>query len=339
MKEAILYEPGENLNVSCHLCPHDCVIKTGGTGVCGVRKNAGGTLFSMNYGKVVAIHNDPVEKKPLFHFLPGSRTLSFAAAGCNLRCMHCQNWSISQWPRDKKGWVELPGDDVPAVNIAEAAAEAGSASISYTYTEPTIYIEYALDVMKEAKKRGLKNIFVTNGYMSGGCVQMISPLLDAANVDLKSSSDEFYKNICGGRVGPVMETIKLLWKAGVWVEVTTLLIPGRNDSNEDIQTVADFLAGISKDIPWHVSMFHPDYKLTDAPRTPAETLIKAMKIGKKAGLKFVYAGNILMEGCEDTRCPKCGKTVVERSGFSVVKNELSGGRCPQCKNEIPGRWQ
>jgi pyruvate formate lyase activating enzyme len=284
------------------------------------------------------MNNDPIEKKPLFHFFPGSRSLSIAAAGCNLRCDHCQNWSISQWPRDKTGWSILPGEDALPGDVAKAAKKAGSKSISYTYTEPTIYLEYALDVMKEARPLGLLNVFVTNGFMTPETIGLLTPFLDAANVDLKSSSDDFYKDVCGGRVEPVKEAISLLWKSGVWIEVTTLVIPDRNDSDEDLAGVAEFLAGLSRDIPWHISAFHPDYKLSDVQATPPGSIYKAIAIGKKAGLRFVYAGNMPGEDGENTFCPSCGKPVLERYGFRVSASAIRGGACMACGAILPGRW-
>jgi pyruvate formate lyase activating enzyme len=338
VKEAVLYDRTGDGAVKCRVCPHACVIKEGALGVCRVRRNEGGTLYSLNYGKPVTLNNDPIEKKPLFHFLPGTRSLSLAAVGCNLTCDHCQNWSISQWPRDREGWTRLPGDEVRPAVIAEEAVEACSSSISYTYTEPTVYLEFALDVMSEARARGLKNVFVTNGYMSQESAEAAASLLDAANVDLKSSSDEFYKKTCGGRVGPVMETIGRLHAAGVWVEVTTLVIPGHNDSEIDLRTVAGFLASTSPDIPWHVSAFHPDYRLTNAQRTPVHAINAAMRYGREAGLRFVYAGNVPGNAGENTVCPYCGDTLIERRGFKILSNRLHGGRCESCGKAIPGHW-
>ncbi|MBI5529540.1 MAG: AmmeMemoRadiSam system radical SAM enzyme [Deltaproteobacteria bacterium] len=334
----MLWQPAAAGAVKCGLCPHRCVIKEGRRGVCMVRENRGGVLFALNYGRVIALHVDPIEKKPLFHYLPGSTSLSLAATGCNLLCRHCQNASISQWPREHAERADLPGDDLGPDEVIALAREHHCASISYTYTEPTIFAEYALDVVKPARETGIGNVFVTNGYMTPEFVALASPILDAANVDLKSSSDEFYKKICGARVGPVKEAISLLHRAGVLVEVTTLVIPGYNDSDKDLRGVAAFLAGLSPDIPWHVSRFHPDYRLLDAGPTPRGTLDRARRIGKDAGLKFIYAGNVPGDDGEHTSCPGCGARLIERVGFRVRKNRLREGHCPECATAISGRW-
>jgi pyruvate formate lyase activating enzyme len=303
-----------------------------------VRENRGGTLDALNYGRVIALHVDPIEKKPLFHYLPGSASLSLATVGCNLSCRHCQNAQISQWPRERAERIALPGDEMGPDEIVAMAREHRCASISYTYTEPTIFAEFALDTMKPAREAGIGNVFVTNGYMTPEFVALAAPVLDAANVDLKSSSDDFYKKVCGARVGPVMEAITLLQKSGVLVEVTTLVIPGYNDSDEDLRGVAAFLAGLSPDIPWHVSRFHPDYRLLDAGPTPRGTLDRARRIGKDAGLRFIYAGNVPGDDGEHTICPGCGIRLIERVGFHVGKNRLKNGKCPECGTGIPGKW-
>ena len=356
MKEALLYERQEEGKVRCGLCPHRCIIADGRRGSCGVRENRGGTLYSLVWGRPISMAVDPIEKKPLFHFLPGSTSLSLATVGCNLTCAHCQNYSISQHLRDRpdsdagpdgsadtpsgrRDLADIPGDHVEPGEVVAMAVKRRCASISYTYTEPTIYAEYALDIMALAHQKKIANVFVTNGYMTPAFIGMLKGLLDAANVDLKSSSDGFYKNICGGRVGPVKEAIALLHDAGVWVEVTTLVIPGRNDSDGDLRAVAAFLRGISPDIPWHVSRFHPDYRLTDAGATPRETLSRARAVGREAGLKFVYAGNVPGDDGEQTLCPGCGATLIERTGFHVSQNRLKGGTCPECRTKVPGVWE
>jgi len=289
MKEAYLYQKKENGKVRCNLCNHRCHIKEGKTGKCFVRKNIGGVLYSLVYRKLISENVDPIEKKPLFHFLPGTRSLSIATVGCNFRCFFCQNWHISQLPSDHG---EIEGKDVPPGKIVEDAVSAGCQSIAYTYTEPTIFFEYAYDTAKIAHKRGLKNIFVTNGFMTEECLEMIKPYLDAANIDLKSFSDRTYRNKMGGRLKPVLSNIKFMKDLGIWIEVTTLVIPGINDSDKELKNIADFLADLDSGIPWHISAYYPTYK-SDIPPTKKEKIEKAIVIGKEAGLKYVYGGNII----------------------------------------------
>ena len=335
MKEAYLYEKLENNTVRCALCNHRCLIKEGTRGICGVRENRGGTLLSLVYGQVIARHVDPIEKKPLFHFLPGSKSYSIATVGCNFKCRFCQNADISQMPVDhKKIW----GEDMAPATIVNDALGTRSATISYTYTEPTIYFELAVDTARLAVSKGIKNIFVSNGYMTEECIKEIHPDLHAANIDLKSFSDEFYKKQCGAKLDPVLKTIEFMRKMGIWVEVTTLLIPGLNDSVEEVKEIAKFLADLDPDIPWHISRFHPTYKLTDVYPTPSESIQKARDIGYEAGLKYVYCGNLPGEEGEKTFCHQCGELLIDRFGFSIRKNRMQNGRCAQCSAEIPGVW-
>ena len=335
MKEAYLYEKLENNNVRCALCNHRCLIKEGTRGICGVRENRGGTLLSLVYGQVIARHVDPIEKKPLFHFLPGSKSYSIATVGCNFKCRFCQNADISQMPVDhKKIW----GEDMAPATIVNDALGTRSATISYTYTEPTIYFELAADTARLAVSKGIKNIFVSNGYMTEECIKEIHPDLHAANIDLKSFSDEFYKKQCGAKLDPVLKTIEFMRKMGIWVEVTTLLIPGLNDSVEEVKEIAKFLADLDPDIPWHISRFHPTYKLTDVYPTPSESIQKARDIGYEAGLKYVYCGNLPGEEGEKTFCHQCGELLIDRFGFSIRENRMQNGRCAQCSAEIPGVW-
>jgi len=296
IKEAMLYEKLDKDAVHCYLCSHHCRISEGMFGVCGVRKNTKGKLNTLVYAEVIAAHVDPIEKKPLYHFLPGSFSYSIAAIGCNFRCGFCQNWQISQ--RTKKNDIVVgAGRDLPLhmnpEDIVNQAKKNNCASISYTYTEPTIFFEFAYDTAKLAKSEGLKNVFVTNGFMTKEAIGAIRPYLDAANIDLKFFKDESYKKICKARLQPVLDSIKLMHELGVWVEVTTLVIPGVNDSDEEFSAIAKFLALIDKGIPWHVSAFHADYKFTDYPSTPIESLKKARKIGNEAGLKLVHLGNVM----------------------------------------------
>jgi len=325
----MFYQKVEGNRVMCTLCNHQCVISSGKRGVCSVRENNDGTLYSLVYGKMVANNIDPVEKKPLFHFYPGSKAYSIATAGCNFHCLHCQNWSISQLENG-----DITGQELAPGKIVEDALAGGCQSIAYTYTEPTIFYEYAFDTANIAHKKGLKNIFITNGYISEEALRKISPYLDAANIDLKSMKDSFYRKVCGAKLKPVLDNIKLYYMLGIWLEVTTLIIPGYNDSSEELEEIARFISDIDKSIPWHVSRFFPAYKLGSVPPTPKITLDKAIEIGRKEGLEYVYQGNI-GEG-ENTFCPNCGKLLIERTGFDFVENKIRSGSCPYCGKAIAG---
>ncbi len=331
---AMLWEPLPGEAVRCALCSHRCRIAPGARGVCGVRENRGGTLHTLVYGRLVARHVDPIEKKPLFHLAPGSRAYSVATAGCNFRCGHCQNHAISQV--GDRG-AQPRGEPVHPEAVVAAAVAAGCHTVAYTYTEPTVFAEYALDCMALARRAGLRNAWVTNGYQTPEALAAVVPLLDAANVDLKAMSGAFYREVCGARLEPVLETLRALVAQGVWVEVTTLVIPGHNDDPEELRATARFLAGLSPDLPWHVTGFYPAYRLTDAPPTPVATLVAARQIGQEAGLRFVYAGNRHGRGGEDTACPSCGGLVVGRTGFLITHRGLDRrGGCAGCGQEIPG---
>ncbi|MEN8198503.1 MAG: AmmeMemoRadiSam system radical SAM enzyme [Thermodesulfobacteriota bacterium] len=337
MYEARLYRKGEKGRVHCYLCSHGCSIGLGKRGLCGVRENRDGTLYSLVYGRIVAEHVDPVEKKPLFHVLPGSYSYSISTVGCNFSCRHCQNSSISQpgpFPAD-----DPPGLERTAQQIVDSALAAGCRSISYTYVEPTIFFEFAHDCMVLARQKGLKNIFVSNGYMSKEAAAELAPVLDAINIDLKSFSDEFYKTVCGARLQPVLDSIRRMYEAGVEVEVTTLIIPDLNNSDEELKQIAAFLASVDPAIPWHVTGFYPSYKMMDRRSTTAADLDLARKIGAEAGLQHVYDGNLPGSGGENTSCPSCGREVILRRGFSVRENRLSHGKCPSCESGLYGIWE
>lgn len=334
MKESFLYKKLEEDKVQCKTCAHYCVIKLGERGVCGVRENRKGTLFVLNYGKAVSLGLDPIEKKPLFHFLPGTSTLSFATEGCNFRCSNCQNWRISQGPR--MSGRRIRGEGISPEEIVKIAVERSIPSISYTYTEPTIFLEYALDVMKRAKKEGIKNVWVTNGFLSKEALDLIAPYLDAASTDLKSFSDDFYREICGGRLKPVLSTLKRMKEKDIWLEVTTLVIPTLSDGEENLRNIAEFVATeLGKDVPWHVTRFSGaiSWKMKDLPDTSVSSIKKARRIGKEAGLNYVYTGNIPGLSSENTFCAHCGELVLERSGF-LVKRKDEKGRCPACGEKI-----
>lgn len=336
MKEAMIYEKMQGTEVRCHLCGHNCLIHKGKRGICAVRENRDGTLYSLVYGKVISMNIDPIEKKPLFHFLPGTSSLSIATVGCNFRCKHCQNYEISQYPRERK--FTIPGSDMTPENIINAALQNNCESISYTYTEPTIFFEFAYDCARIAHEKGIRNVFVSNGYTGPEATRLIAPFLDAINVDLKGS-DKFYKEICGARLEPVRNTIRLMHDLGVWVEVTTLIIPDLNDSAEDLTDIAGFISSVDPAIPWHVSQFYPTYQLMDKPRTPVSTLKKACDTGYKSGLKYVYQGNVPGEGGENTSCPSCKALLIKRFGFSITELHMKDGMCRKCGSTIEGVWK
>lgn len=329
MKETMFYQKLEGNKVRCNLCYHQCIISERKRGICRVRENRNGVLYSLVYGKVVASNVDPIEKKPLFHFYPGSLAYSIGTAGCNFSCLHCQNWAISQVKNEIVGRELNPGDVVK--NVVDNRCK----SIAYTYTEPTIFYEYAYDVAKIAHSKGLKNLFITNGYISEEALKEVSPYLDAANIDLKSMSNRFYRKVCSAKLQPVLDNIKLYYNLGIWIEVTTLIIPGYNDDSDELKGIAKFIKEIDASIPWHVTGFYPAYKLTDIPPTSVETLRKAIEIGKKAGLDYVYQGNV-GEG-ENTYCPSCGKLLIERDVFDIAVNNIKNGSCPYCRKLIVGR--
>lgn len=335
MQKARLYTKNDGY-VRCDLCAHHCRIKEGRRGICRVRENRGGELYSLVYGKLVAENVDPIEKKPLFHVLPGSFSYSISTRGCNFRCLHCQNASISQVAEE-----DDPGRfcaDRSPEQVVAAAAEAGCRTISYTYVEPTIFFEFAYDCCRLAADKDIGNVFVSNGYMSEQATRLLAPVLTAINIDIKSFRDAFYRSVCGAKLQPVLDTVRLMYELGVWVEVTTLLIPGKNDSDGELRDIAAFLAGIDKAIPWHVTAFYPTYKMLDVPRTPLTSLERARDIGLAAGLQYVYEGNIPGSGGENTRCPGCGAEVIERRGFAVLRNRLIDGSCSECSTALPGIW-
>ncbi|MBI4618708.1 MAG: AmmeMemoRadiSam system radical SAM enzyme [Desulfobacterales bacterium] len=333
MKEAMLYDKSGDGKVKCSLCNHRCTIAPLKRGVCGVRENREGVLYSLVYNKAISRNVDPIEKKPIFHLFPGSESFSIATAGCNFKCLHCQNSDISQMPRDQD---LIPGRDLEPKEIVSQALQYNCKSISYTYTEPTIFFEYAYDTAELAHKKGIKNVFVTNGYMTKEALHKIRPYLDAANVDLKSFSDDFYKEICGAKLNFVLDSIRTLKELGVWVEITTLIIPTLNDGEEELKSIAEFIKEVGEEIPWHVSAFHPTYKLLDRPRTSAKTLHRAREIGLGVGLRYVYCGNIPGDEGENTYCYNCKELLIQRYGYQILKNRVKDGLCPDCEAKIDG---
>lgn len=333
--EACLYERLDDRKVRCHLCNHQCVIKDGKRGICGVRENQDGILKTLVYGKLIAHHVDPIEKKPLYHVLPGTLSYSIATVGCNFKCRFCQNADIAQLPADRKGMIV--GEPCTPEDVVTAATRSGCRSIAYTYTEPTVFFEFAHDTARLAHEQGLLNVFVTNGYMTSEALHMIKPYLDAANVDLKAFNDDFYKQQCSAKREYVMQTLQLMKSLGIFVEVTTLLIPGLNDDRKELEQLASFVVdSLGPDTPWHISRFHPTYKLTDRPPTPAESIHEARRIGLDAGLRYVYSGNLPGDDGENTRCYSCGHPLIERWGYRISKNVIQDGKCPKCDATIDG---
>lgn len=343
MREAMLYERLESGAVRCHLCAHRCLVRPGDRGICEVRENREGVLYSLVYGMVIARAVDPIEKKPLYHFLPGSTSYSIATPGCNFRCTFCQNAEISQLPR----FARLPvSETATPEGIVSAAVSHGCRSIAYTYTEPTIFFEFAHDTMQAAHEADLANVWVTNGYMTEECIDILAPdgtearLLDAANVDLKAGTEEFYRRYVGARLAPVLDSLRLLKRRGVWLEVTTLIIPGLNDAEPELHRLAAFIReDLGPETPWHLSRFHPTFEMLDRPPTPAATLRRAREIALEEGLLHVYLGNLPGPEGEDTGCARCGEPLVTRSGFRVVSNAVNEGCCPHCGSAVAGVWR
>ncbi len=331
--EALLYEKEDENDVRCGLCAHRCRIVPGARGVCGVREHREGVLFSLVYGSLIAENADPIEKKPLFHVLPGSRSFSIATPGCNFRCDFCQNHEISQMPREEG---RIVGRERTPEEIVELALQSGARSIAYTYTEPTVYFEFAYDTAGIAREKGLVNVFVTNGYMTGEMLELLAPRLDAANVDLKAFNDDFYRKRCGARLQPVLDSLRKMKELGIWVEVTTLLIPGYNDSDEELRQIAGFILSLGAESPWHISRFLPQYRMTETPPTPAASIHRAARIGRSAGLKYVYSGNIPGDIGENTLCAHCRHLLIGRFGFSIERLDLKESACPRCGTPLDG---
>jgi pyruvate formate lyase activating enzyme len=356
-REAAFYETLPDGRAHCTLCPHSCRITDGYRGACGVRINHRGKLFTLVYNRVACRQVDPIEKKPLFHFLPGTSAFSIATVGCCLQCPFCQNWELSQWPRERVErrveWTcarepasvcaalaaledQVPGDVATPAEIVAAAKLWGAGSIAYTFSEPTVFFELAYDTAALARAQGLKNVFVTSGFIEEGPLRRIAPLLDAANVDLKFFRPESYARLSKARLEPVLDAIRLYHALGVWIEVTTLLVPGLNDSDDEIAHIAAFVRSVSPDVPWHVSRFHSAYRMTNTVPTPVATVRRARQIGLDAGLRYVYMGNMPGDEGGDTCCPGCGSRLIVRSGMHVRWNRVHQGACPRCGTAIAG---
>ncbi len=334
-KEAVLWEPAEGGKVRCKLCNWRCLIGAGEPGRCSVRKNVDGTLCSLNYDKVCSANPDPIEKKPLFHFQPGSRSFSIAAMGCNFRCEFCQNWQISQAAIETG---RIDGEPIAPEYIVEAAVRNKCKSIAYTYTEPTVFMELCNDCGRIARQRGLKNVFVSNGFMTTEAIDFARGWLDGINVDLKAFTEDFYKRLCKARLQPVLDTISYIAnQTDIWLEITTLLVPDENDSEEELKKLADFLVeSCGPDVPWHISRFHPQYQYLDSSPTTLDSLERAYEIGKSAGLHYVYLGNVPGTKTESTFCYNCHRMLIERIGYRIVDNVIKDSKCPDCGTQIAG---
>ncbi len=330
--EAKFWEGLPGGSVRCRLCARMCEIAEGRTGVCRARVNEGGRLFSLVYGSIVSMAADPIEKKPLYHFWPGSEVFSIAAPGCNFFCLHCQNWTISQ-----ASVRDVPCEEVPPDRLVELAEESGCSGIAHTYTEPTIWSEYAIDVGRVARRRGLYSVYVTNGYMTIEALEEISKYLDAANVDVKAFSDDFYRRICRAPgLQPVLDSCEWMVRHGIHLEITYLIIPGENDGREEISRFCRWaLDRLGPDVPIHFSRFYPHYRMTDRGPTPVEALETAVRIARDSGMKFVYIGNVPGHEFDNTYCPSCGALLIERYGFYVSEYRIKRGRCPDCGEKIP----
>lgn len=336
-----MYDPVGNNRVVCNLCRHYCKILPDHWGICGVRKNIDGKLYTYVFENAIAAHVDPIEKKPLFHVLPGSLSFSIATAGCNFHCDFCQNADIAQITKRPflSGINEhsIPGDYLSVGRAVEIAQNRGCRSIAYTYTEPTIFFEYAFEISKLASRHKILNLFITNGYMSPEAIDMIHPYLHAANVDLKGFHQDFYRKKIGAKLPGVLDSLKLMKKKGIWLEVTTLIVPGYDDDEVNLREIANFIrTELGAETPWHISRFFPHYKMTHLPPTPPGILKRAREIGFEEGLRYVYTGNLPGDNGENTFCYQCGKELIHRWGFQVIENNIRHGKCPDCGAPIDG---
>ena len=335
LHEASFYEPLAGGRIRCTLCPRGCVVPEGGRGYCRVRENRGGKYYSLVYGRPCALNLDPIEKKPFFHVYPGSKSFSLATVGCNICCKFCQNWDISQ---------ASPEDVTPAYKspeeIAVSARKSGARTMAFTYTEPVVFAEYVRDCAAAGKKEGVESVMVSNGFITGDALKSMLPVLKAVKIDLKSFSQEFYADVCGGQLQPVLDTLKRLAGAGVWFEIVVLLVPSMNDGADEIKKMSGWVVKeLGRDVPVHFSRFHPQYKMRNIAQTPLETLQRARRLAMEAGLKFVYIGNVPGEEGQHTLCPACKSVLIRRYQYSILENNIAGGLCKSCKAKIPGVWE
>ncbi len=332
-REALFYSETPR-GVKCLICPNECTLKPGEVSDCHNRTNKNGKLYTMAYGNPCAIHVDPIEKKPLYHFLPTTSAFSIATAGCNLACLNCQNWTISQTsPSETRNYDLMPDA------LVNQAIKNKCRSIAYTYSEPITFFEYTCDSARQAREAGIRNVMVSAGYINPDPLRHMLTHIDAANIDLKSFSEEIYLKLNGGKLQPVLDGLKIFLDEGVWLEITNLIIPGWTDDMDMISRMCDWLYSNGfENVPLHFSRFHPLYKLTQLPPTPVETLEQARKTAMDAGIKFVYIGNVPGSEASNTYCPGCGEIVIERKGYRITQNNLSGGKCSSCQEVIPGVW-
>jgi len=333
-KEAMYYKKIDEATVQCVLCPRKCTLMNGQRGFCKAREPRNGKLYSLVWGLPCAVHVDPIEKKPLFHFLPGTSAFSIATAGCNFKCKNCQNWSISQFPpEDVRNENLLPQD------VVGGAKRTNCKTIAYTYTEPSIFYEYMLETSKLAKAQGVKNMYHSNGSLNPDAVKELVPYLDGADIDLKAFNQDFYTDVCAGYLDTVLETLKILKKNNVWLEITVLIIPTLNDDMAEIKKMMTWVrSNLGADVPIHLSRFHPQYKMKTLPPTPVSTLVTAREVAQTAGLKYVYIGNVPGHDGESTYCPKCKKPAVKRRGYTILENNITNGKCKSCGCDIEGVW-
>lgn len=320
--------------VRCNLCPHRCIIAAGERGTCRVRENRDGRLYSMVYGNPCAVHVDPIEKKPFYHFLPTAAAFSIATAGCNLRCLYCQNWTISQVPPEETENVDLPPEEV-----VRAAQAYQAPVIAYTYSEPSVFYEYVLATAQAGRKAGLRSVVISAGFINPEPLRRMCEVVDAIKIDLKGYDEDFYRTVCGGELQPVLESIRTIFQAGIHLEIVNLVVPTLNDRLDQLKALAHWVAEeLSPDIPLHFSRFFPQYKLANLPPTPIETLVKAREVAMQEGLRFVYVGNVPGDPGNNTYCPGCSRAVLVREGFAVREYHLNGDRCEYCSAQIPGVW-
>jgi len=328
------HTPHAGTYVRCNLCPHRCIVADGERGHCRVRENRGGVLYSMVYGNPCAVHVDPIEKKPFYHFLPTAAAFSLATAGCNLRCLYCQNWSISQVPPE-----ETKNDDLPPEAVVRYAQQYQAPVIAYTYSEPIVFYEYMLATARLAREAGLKSVVVSSGFINREPLQELCRAVDAIKIDLKGYDEEFYRKVCEAELGPVLETIRTIYASGIHLEIVNLVVPTLNDSLDQLRTLARWVARqVSPNVPLHFTRFYPQYKLANLPPTPVETLEEAWQAAREEGLHFVYVGNVPGHPGNNTICPACGKTIITREGFAVTEYHLKNGACAYCGEPIPGVW-
>jgi pyruvate formate lyase activating enzyme len=333
-RRAKYWKPLEDKRIACTLCPRACEVADRERGYCGVRENVEGVYSTLVYGRAVAAHVDPIEKKPLFHFLPATTAFSIATTGCNMECKFCQNWDISQFRPEQVKSADL----LPAA-VAATAKDRSCASIAYTYSEPVIFYEYMLDSAIEGRTRGLRSVMISNGYILKEPLMELLPRLDAVKVDLKAFTDTFYRELCAGTLQPVLDALRWIKEQGTWLEIVDLILPGQNDAEGEIRALSQWVVReLGPEVPVHFSQFHPTYRITNLPRTPVSTLERCYRVAKETGLHFVYLGNVPGLGYEDTSCPGCGATLIRRMGFTILSNTLKGGACPSCGRTIPGVW-